>query len=415
VPERIASLEFWRSRVSWRTAVIVVAVCAFAVRVLIMALSNGGNDLRIYTYFSHLPLDGFNPFDAPPGGLFPPHQSDQPPLEVAIYAGLLHLHDSPTTLRVLFALADVGVILLMGFWFPRPRRWRAWFIAFYAFNPFVLLAWTVFAEDKTLLFLGIVLWIGALERDRQWGAWAAASALAAFKYLGAFALPALALHSYRTRGSWVLRPIAVFVTVVLLSTLPWFPDSLDAWAHRNTRLSIDPPIHASPTLVLARLGLYAPIEAKILTALAIVAVLALFWARRIDIREALIWSLFAGYIFLPDDPFGRLLLITLPFMLILEYSAARWLAIWVVSSILAVAGAIAVRGVPGALSALAGPLEAIFGRESTVQHVLWMNVLPLLILAFYLADRKRGRAPWGAGDGRGVVRPQQPRNEPTAA
>jgi hypothetical protein len=380
-----------RRPAGWRAGVIAVALGAFLVRLLIIAHSHGGNDLRIYTYFSRLPLHGLDPFAAPHGGVFPPNQSDQPPIEVAVFTGLLALHDSPTTLRLLFAIADVVIILLIGFWFPRPRRWRGAFILFYAFNPFVLFSWTVFAEDKTLLFLGIVIWLGMLERDRQWWAWGAASALTVFKYLGAFSTPALALHSFRTRGSWALRPIGFFVAVFLLSNVPWFPHSFNAFARRNARLSINPPIHASPTLVLARLGLYAPIEAKLLTAVAIVVVLALFVVRRIDIREAVVWSIFAGYVFLPDDPFGRLLLITLPFMLIIELSATRWVAIWIVSSVDALAGVVATRGVPHELSAIAGPLRAIFAHESTVRHVLWMNLLVALVLVFYCLDRRAHR------------------------
>jgi MFS family permease len=343
-------------------------------------------------------LHGLNPFDAPQGGLFPPQQNDQPPIEVAFFTGLLELRDSPTALRVVFALADVAVILLVGLWFPRRRRWRAWFIAFYAFSPFVLVSWTVFAEDKTLLFVGIVIWLGALERGRQWSAWAAASALTVFKYLGAFSIPALALHSLRTRGRWVVWPLGAFVAVFLLSNLPWFPDSLNAFSRRNARLSIDPPIHASPTLILAKLGLYTPVEAKVLTALAIAAVLVLFARRRIDITEAVVWSLFVGYIFLPDNPFGRLLLITLPFMLIAEYSTARWIAIWAVSSVLAVGAAVAARGVPGRLSAIAEPLLTTFGRESSLRHVLWMSLLPLLVLAFYFADRRTGGGRAGSAE-----------------
>jgi hypothetical protein len=395
---------FWRSQTGWRVFVLLVAAGALAVRLFVIAHSNGGQDLRIYMYFSRLGLHGLNPFDAPPGGLFPPEQSDQPPVEIAVFVALLKFHDSPTTLRLLFAFADIGVILLLGFWVPRSRPWRAWFIAFYAFNPFLLVSWTVFAEDKTLLFVGIVIWLGALERDRQWWAWGSASALAVFKYLGVFSIPAMALHSFRTRGQWVLWPIGAFTAACLLSTVPWFPASLNAFERRNARLSIDPPIHASPTLVLSKLGMYSPAEPKVLTALAIATVLVLFARRRIDITEAVTWSLFSGYIFLPDNPFGRLLLIALPFMLIAEYSTARWLAIWVVTSVLAVGAAVAARGVPGRLSSIADPLLTTFGRENSLRHVLWMSVLPALVLVFYFADRRAAAPAAGSTTATGALR-----------
>jgi hypothetical protein len=313
--------------------VIAVALGALAVRLFIIAHSHGGNDLRIYMYFSRLALHGQNPFAAAPGGPFPPTQSDSPALEVAVFTGLLAIHDAGTTLRLVFALSDVVVVLLIGLCFPRPRHWRAALMLFYAFNPFVLFAWTVFAEDKSLLFLGIVVLLLALEQGHERRAWTAAGALTAFKFLGAFAVSVLTVHSYRTRRWGSLAPLAGLTSALLLSSVVlWFPRSLEVFSRRDARLAINPPIHASPTLVLARLGVYAPIEAKLLTGTAMVLVLGLFLTRRIDVRAGVVWSLMAGYAFLPDDAFNRQLLISLPFLLIVELSLRRWLALWIVSS-----------------------------------------------------------------------------------
>ncbi len=387
--DRNGGVALWGRPARWRAAVIAVAFGALVVRVLIIAHSHGGEDLRMYTYFSRLALHGVNPFGSPRGGLFPPVDGNNPPLEVAVFTGLLAIHDSPTTLRLLFALADVAVVLLIGLRFPRPRRWRAAFIVFYAFNPFVLFAWTAFAEDKTLLFLGIAAWVLALERDHEWGTWTAAAALTVFKFLGAFAVPVLALHWLCMRHRRALAPVAAFVAIFLASNLAWFPESLDVYTRRDARLAINPPIHASPTLLLARLGIYAPIEAQLLTAAALVAIVGCFVTRRINVRDAVVWSLFAGYVFLPDDAFNRLLLITLPLMLVLHYSIARWVAIWIVSSVASLAGVTATRGVPHGLSAFAGPLRAVFTNEATVPHVIWMNLLPALGVTFYFLDRRR--------------------------
>lgn len=374
---------------------IAITVLAVVVRVLIIAHSHGGSNLAIYTYFSRLALHGANPFNPPAAGAIKPVYSNSPPLEVAIFTALLAVHDSPTTLRLLFVLGDVAVLLLIGFCFPRPRGWRLAFMLFYAFNPFVLLAWTTYAQDKTWLFFGIAALLLALERGRDWAAWLAATALAIVKFLGAFAAPALALHWFRRRRWWALAPVAAFLVVLALSNLPWFPRSLDAFTRRNDLLAVNPPIHVAPTLLLAKLGIYAPIEAKLLPAAAAIVALALFLARRIDIREAMVWSLFAGYVFLPDTDFDRLLLITLPFFLILDMSVGRWVVVWIVSCVAALAGAVATHDVPHAFSAFAGTLHALFAREGTVRSVLWMNLLTVLVLAYYFVDRRAGRAPVG--------------------
>ncbi len=392
-------LEAVRRPAGWRFAVVGITLLAVAVRLLIIAHSHGGDDLRMYTYFSRLPLHGVNPFAPPPTGMFPAVDSNNPPLEVALFTGLLAIHNSPSTLRLLFVASDALLLLLIGLCFPRTRRWRLAFMLFYGFNPFVLFSYTAFAEDKTLLFLGIACWLLALERDREWAGWAAATALTVFKFLGAFAAPVLAVHSWRSRHARALLPIGAFIVAFLLSNLPWFPQSLDAFSRRDARLAINPPIHASPTLVLARIGVYAPVEAKLLTAVGIAAVFVLFAARRIEVREAVVWSLVAGYVFLPDDAFNRLLLITLPFLLLLDLSLWRWLTVWVVSCVAALGAVVATRGVPHELSAVAGPLRTVFAHESTLRHVLWMNLLLALVIAYYLIDRRAGRAPVGGAGG----------------
>jgi hypothetical protein len=374
---------------AWRVAVILVALLAFLVRLLIIGHSQGGSDLANYTYFSRIALHGGNPFTPPAHGLFPPSYANNPPIEFASFAGLLAIHDSATTLRVLFALSDLLIVLFIGFAFPWSQVRRMALIVFYAFNPLVLLWWTFWAEDKTLLFLGIVVLLWALERDRTWIAWGAAAALAAFKFLGAFFAPVLAVHEFRRTRWRALEPIAAFAVVALVSNAPWFPRSLDAFTRRNDRLAFNPPVHISPTLLISRIGLYAPIEAQLIPALGIVFVVALLIARRINVREAVVWSLFVSYVFLPDDDVDRLVLITLPFLLIMRISVLEWAAIWIASLWATVASVIATNGVPHALDSLRGPLQSVFSHEGTVRSVIWTCLPTVLVLAVYFRGRQQ--------------------------
>lgn len=405
---RVGNAERLLARIPWWLIVVALAAAAASVRLLVIAHSRGGEDLRSYVYFSRLPLHGIDPFASPASGPFPPTDGNNPPVEVAAFTGLLAIHDSPTTLRLLFVLADVLVLLLLGFAIARPRRWRTGWMLFYGFNPFVLFSFTAFAEDKTLLLLGIVCWVLALERGREWGAWASAAALAAFKFLGLFAMPVLAVHAWRHRRAGALLPLAAFLTVVALGSLPWFPRSLDAFPRRNLRLDLPVPLHASPTLLLARIGLYAPFEARLLSAAAFGAVMALFARRLIDVREATVLAIAAGYVFLPDDAANRLLLLALALLLLLDLSTRRWLALWAISCVATLGAVVATQGVPHRLAGVGGPLRAAFAHESTVRHVLWMNLLPAVVLFWYLRDRRNRRAP--------VLPLRQPavRLEPTA-
>lgn len=378
---------------AWRVAVILAALLAFVIRLVIIAHTHGGNDLGTYTYFARIALHGGNPFNPPAHGLFAASYANNPPIEFASFAGLLAIHDSATTLRVVFALSDLIVLMLIGFAFPWSQPRRAALLVFYGFNPLVLLWWTYWSEDKTLLFLAIVLLLWALERDRTWFAWGVAAALAAFKFLGAFFAPVLAIHEFRRTRWRALEPIAAFALVVLVSNAPWFPHSLDAFTRRDDRLAFNPPIHTSPTLLISRLGLYAPFEAQLLPVLAVLCVAALLLVRRINVREAVVWSLFVSYVFLPDDDVDRLILITLPFLLIISMSVSEWAAVWIASLVATAASVIATNGVPHALAAISGPLQSVFSHEGTVRSVIWTNLPTALVIAIYFAHRRRPPRP----------------------
>jgi hypothetical protein len=383
----------WRlaagSATRWRWSVLGVAVIALLVRVLLIAHSHGGSDLRNYTYFARLALQGHDPYLPPAHGAFGATFADSPPLEYVVLSLLLRVHNSPTTLRVLFAIADVAVVLLVGFRWPAPRSWRAAFVVFYALNPLVLISWTVYAEDKTLLFLAVAVALLGVEQGRALTSWLAATALTAFKFLGAFLVPVLlvdTLRERRARGLWFL---AGFVILVAVTSLAWFPDGLRAFTHRNGRLGAYVPIHSSPMLLVSRIGLYASFEPTLLAAIALIAIVVLVILRRLEVAEALALSLLAGYIFLPDDSFGRLLLVTIPFLLLVRPTSRQWAAVWVVTTVAAIAAAIETQGVPHALAPISGALRAAFSHESTVRSVLWLNAPVVTVLWTYWAQRQR--------------------------
>ena len=387
----------WRfaagSATRWRWSVLGIAVVALVVRALLIAHSHGGSDLRNYTYFARLALQGHDPYLPPAHGAFGATFADSPPLEYAAFSLLLRLHNSPTTLRVLFAIADVAVILFVGLRWSAPRSWRAAFIVFYALNPFVLISWTVYAEDKTLLFLALAVLLLSAGQGRELTSWLAVTALTAFKFLGAFLVPALLVDTVRQRRARGLWFLAGFVILVAAASLAWFPDGLRAFTHRNGRLGAYLPIHSSPMLLVSRIGLYASFEPSLLAAIAIAAVVVLLVLRRLALPEALALSLLGGYIFLPDDSFGRLLLVTLPLLLLVRPTPRQWAAVWVVTTIAAIAAAIETQGVPHALGPISGALRAAFSHESTVRSVLWLNAPMVTVLWISLVQRRRSHAP----------------------
>ena len=381
-----------RSERRWRLVVLGIAAAALLVRLGIVAATGGGADLRVYVYFARLFGAGQDPYDAPPGGAVDPVYADQAPLLFGLFAGLLKVHDAPETLRLVFALADTAVIAVVGLWLRRPAVWRLGFILFYAFSPFVLYSWTAHAEDKTLIFLGLAGLLIALERGSHAAAWVLTAVLAAVKWLGAFwALP-LALATWRARGArTALLSLGGFAVAFAAAQAPFFPSSLEAYARRADRMELDPPIHAGLLKPLAEIGLYDPWLARACTVAALLAVYAAFARKRIEAPAAVVLSMVAAYVFLPDQSDNRVLLLVLPVLLLSRSTPLRYATLWVLSTVAAVALVVEFNGVPGPLSGLAPLLTALFGAYGSMQHVFIINALLIWALACFALDLRAGR------------------------
>lgn len=365
---------------AWRRAVWATVAAALAARLLIVAVTDGGSDLFNYSYFSAFVLEGINPYDPPAGGPVDPSHANHPPAEMLLFTGLLEVWNSPDALRLLFAASDAALIAVVGLAYPRRREWRAAFIAFYAFNPYVLQAWTATAQDKTFMFLLLALALLGIERGRLALSWAAAGVLAVLKWISVgFAAPLAHFSAGFMSRRRLALIVGLFLVALALSQLPWFPDSLEAYSRRDARTTIDPPIHASPTMLLSELGLYDPLVPKLFLPLGLLATYALYLRGTLDIRETAAASVLCWYVALPDHSFTRALMVTLPFVLVLEMTALRWMWLWAVSSVASVTVYTAVRGGPGAL-------EAVFGENGTVQHVLWANSITVLVLVWLVRD-----------------------------
>jgi len=364
---------------AWRRAVFAIAALALLLRLAIAAVTGGGNDLKIYYAFASLVADGGNPYQPPADFSQPERLSDNLPVEFLLFAGLLEVENSKYALRVLFAFADVGVILLLGLKYPRSIPWRAAFVVFYAFNPLVLGSWTATAEDKTILFLLFVALLWSLEAGRQVAGWAAATAMGVLKGVSLVFVPFLAWETWRQRG---LRVAAVcvggFAALMLLAHLPWWPDAFEVYDRRNGHIEFREPGHASFTQLLDRVGLYDAAIVKVGVPLMLVAAFGAYVMRWIDVREGIVLASFATLVLQPDHAYTRALLAALPFLFLIDLTVRRWAAIWVVS-------AIASAGVY--LQQERGEL----GGYGSVAHVVVSNAFLVLVLAYYVRDKASAR------------------------
>ena len=379
---------------------LVVAGLALVLRLAIAAVTGGGNDLKIYYAFSSLVAGGGNPYEPPDGFSQPERLSDNLPVEFLLFAGLLEIENSKYMLRALFALADAGVVLLIGLAYPRPIAWRAALTVFYAFNPLVLGSWTATAEDKTILFLLFVALLWALEVGRPVAGWAAATAMGVFKGVSLVFVPFLAWQTWRDRGLRTAAAcVAGFAVLMAVAHLPWFPGALEVYEQRNEHVEFREPAHASFTQLLDRIGLYDPVLVQVAVPLLLVATFAAYVLRRIDVREGIVLASLATLVLQPDHAYTRALLAALPFLFVIDLTPRRWATMWVVSAIASVG--IYLQQERGEL-----------GGYGSVAHVVVANAFLVVVLTYYARDKLAGRAPAGAATSPG--RPE-PRPAGTAA
>jgi hypothetical protein len=393
-------------RYAWAVAVLVTALAALVLRLaLIGHYLNGGYDLQIYTYFSDLFRHGINPYHAPASGPINPVYGDNQPGEMGLLALLLSVRDSPETLRVFFAICEALCVAVVGWFYPRSYRWRAAVMAILAFNPLLLLWWTVYAEDKGLCLLLLLVIVIAIERGAPNVSLIASGVLGALKWLsGFFALPLVAYAWTKRKTEQVWRfwaSLLLAATCVIVAQIPYFPANLLPYSRRENRIGY-PPGNASITVLLARTGIYSSWIPRLGIPLAIFVLYVLFFRRKLDIVETIILTVFASFVILPDESTDRILLITLPLLLITRLTALRQLAFWLISVVAAIVAFSVSYAAdmplpllhthPSVARALVSVGTWLGGAYASPRYVIFENLPMVLLLGLFIADKVRGRS-----------------------
>lgn len=390
---------------AWRRLAFAVGALALLVRLLVIYLDRGrgGADLRQYVYFGDLVLHGHNAYVLPPGAPVATIHANNQPLELGIFAALLAIHDGANSIRIGLALVDAAIVPLIALaWTTRSRAWRAGICFFLAFNPFTLIGWTAFAEDKGALLLLTALVLLSVERERWGMAWAGATVLAALKWVSIFfGLPLLIETARRVPRRKLLIIVGVCALAFVATELPLFPDDLKAYSRRDARIDLNPPIHASLTQLLSRIGLYSPVAVRPFIVISLLAIYWLWWRRRLTLPETIVLSVLAGEVALPNQSTDRVLGVAIPLLFVIRLSVARWVVIWVISVLSAIVLYIQTRGSPR--------LTNLFGVEGDLRHVIAMNVLLVLLFVWFVVDKRAERrrsAAAPAGPARPARRPR---------
>jgi len=366
-----------------------VAICLTALSIRLLAIilvPHAGADLDLYYLYGSHPLHGVNPYSPVAGESF-----DLPPAEVGIYAVLLRIWDNPAIIRLWFAAADIGVILLIGLALERPRYWRFTMALFYAASPIIVGSWVVTSEDKGPYLFLILLVVKGLESERPILVWVAAALVATLRQISVVFFLPLALHQVRTRPIWTLIPYAaLFGAAGIVGLAPFWPESVRFVTERSGRLGVV-PAHSSILIVLNAVHLYTAVLVRPLLLISNLAILGLQVMRKLRAVEAVVFSVTAFFLFLPDTPLNRLLFATILLLLLVPMSGARWGWLLALTTL-------AMAFETGAYSSHAQfilsklSISWVFPRGGPVFSIL--TNLPIFLMGFYyLSDRLRGVLP----------------------
>jgi hypothetical protein len=385
-----------RRFVPWSVVGAALVIGAFAVRLLLIqrfpfggyqAHFEGGTDVHYYYYYADLMLKGFDPWKPPPGPM--PYALDIPALEMYLFAGVLSIKHATSALRFCFALADATTIFLIVAFFPRPRWWRFSVASFVAFNPFVLVAWTVFAEDKTLHFLGVTLILLLIGRGRPGAATIFAALYAAAKWVSLFFGPPLLVHLVKLRGWRAWPAIVAAAAIFLIAQIPYFPSPLLAYLRKNNRLDMLPQ-HASVSEMLVWLHIYGPWVPRVFIVVSLVAIYYFYWRNRLSIEEAIVLSIYCFFVSLPDESLDRVVLIFLPFLFIVRLSPWRLAIIWLATGLSAAGNFTPFWVVPHFVPA-SREFAIWVGAYGSPVYVALTNIPTVLFPLLWLLDRFRNR------------------------
>lgn len=356
-------------------------------------------DLRNYYWPAQAALRGENPYALWASGQSGEFRADMAPLELLMYVVTVAAWNDPRAIQVLFAVFDAINIALLGVLLKYPSL-KLSFQVFYAFGPLTLYNLTLVPQDKTILltltFLvfywllqspDYVLRFTFLRFTRAALVIVTAALLASFKWLSVFYLLPLLLFVSRDVRAFVKHGL-IFAVVVGLAHLAWFPSWTYVYIFRSTQRA---PFHISPAALLNAFGRYDARVLMALLAVSLVIIYALFWLKRVDIFETMALSVAAGVLWTPDMDPVHLSIVVIHLLLVLDWTRGlRRLWVWVLSAWVAALYAITAHTSFGSFN-LAG-LQSIVGAYGSPRMIVLSFVLFIVVLAFYLSDKSRGRA-----------------------
>ncbi|MCZ2222561.1 MAG: hypothetical protein LC122_02910 [Chitinophagales bacterium] len=152
----------------------------------------------------------------------------------------------------------------------------------------------------------------------------------AFNGLTIFFLPIYIIFLFReVKKDFLLNFIIIFIGIIV-TMIPFFPESLSAWANRYTRTNVSKPFWFSFYLFLQE-GYYSPLVNNILITVTSLTIILLFLIRKINLIDSLIFAISIVILFSPYNGVARVIpLILLITILSPNISRFNWFSLGLV-------------------------------------------------------------------------------------
>jgi hypothetical protein len=193
------------------------------------------------------------------------------------------------------------------------------------FNPVMLYFFIISSWEDKMMFIIIPLLIFYLLRKGKlsYTSIVIGSALT-FNGLTAIFLPVYLIYIYRKDKKHVFLHLGLIILSALIVFIPFFPESLNGWNNRIIRISSENAFRYS-IYKLFPSNLYSPMLYRAITFLATFMLVALFWLKKINLYDGLLFSLYIIVILSPYNSIVRAItLIFVTVVFIREFSLKEW-------------------------------------------------------------------------------------------
>jgi len=310
----------------------IIAACSLWWILLVFIYPPKGYNYEIYSHNASLTLNGQDAFGREAKSLSSKEEASPEDKSYLDYTGAQHLvyvlleslnlSEISENLYGLgyqcWTIINITIILLLIFFFNQSSQDeveanKIWPIIILSFCPIIPFYNIIsFWEDKLIFLLLPLLLLFLIQSKRYKTASFLVGIIIAYNGLVVFFLPIYLIYLFREAKRNVLLDIALIAAGIIITMIPFFPESLSGWSNRINRVNASFTFRFSIYSFLPE-GLYSSLFNNALIFIISCTTIVLYFFKKINLLDSLIISLFLVIVFSPFNGVPRVI----PLMMLL--------------------------------------------------------------------------------------------------